>query len=176
MAVEPARTARTTDLESCAACPRSARATLRVHGRYGQDLFWDSCAMCFAEGGALVRSAVWIDGREHRHVHAGLRDELVLQWPDRDFPSEAEFDEYCDGAGTRAVTSVPNCLDLDPIRAIAVKAFNPDVPLTDVKALLRLLDGASRRDRGSDFTSPWQSWEALTALADDVRSRGPGDV
>jgi hypothetical protein len=175
MAVDPDRVDGTTDPDLCPGCPRSARATLRAHGRYGQDLVWTSCAMCYAGGGSIVRGAVSIDGRADRHLHAGLREELVRQWPERAFPSEMDFDAYCDAASTRMVSSPPHCLDLDPFRAIAVKAFNPDVPLIDVKALLRELDGASRRERADEFASPWQSWDALTALAAAARTRGAAD-
>ena len=131
--------------------------------------------MCYAGGGSIVRGAGWLDGRADRHVHAGLREELVRQWPERGFPSESAFDVLCDAASTRVVSSVTNCLDLDPFRTIAVKAFNPDVPLTDVKGLLRELDGASRRERAVEFVSPWQSWDALTALAAAARTRGAAD-
>jgi hypothetical protein len=127
--------------------------------------------MCSVEDW-MVRWVAWADGPDPRHPHVGLLKALIRQWPARHFPTEGELDAFCVEAG-KMWNEKNACHDWWVLRSLAVKAFNPGVPMSRVVSLVEQLDYAGRVDLACrPGALPWQNWEALTDHLGQVRNRG----
>jgi hypothetical protein len=120
----------------------------------------------------MVLGVSWADGPDVRHPHVGLLEEMTRQWPDRHFPTEVELDAFCSEA-SKMWNEKHACADRDVLLSLAVKSFNPDVPMSQVVPLVDQLDYVGRMDSACrPGALPWQNWEALSDHLEQGRNRG----